>query len=94
VLEELRVVKGEEELSRFTAPSLPDHRPNGGHLIPRVRPGQTERELAWQVAEQDFTSRGAVGIGFDLIAAVGLEHGVAPSYSGRGPIGPGEPGPV
>jgi Xaa-Pro aminopeptidase len=89
VLEELRVVKGEEELDllrkacRITAQTVAD-------LIPRVRPGQTERELAWRVADQ-FHKRGAVGIGFDLIAAVGSNTALPHHIPGEARLAKGSP---
>lgn len=68
-LEELRVIKGEEELlrlrkaCRITAQSVE-------FVRPRLRPGMTEKAMAWEI-EQQFFLRGANGVGFDLIAAVG-----------------------
>lgn len=68
-LEELRAIKGEEELVRLrkacqiTAQAV-------AFLKPRLRPGMTEKGMAWAL-EQQFFRRGADGIGFDLIAAVG-----------------------
>lgn len=68
-LEELRVIKGEEELSRLrkacqiTAQSVE-------FVRPRLRVGMTEKSIAWEI-EQQFFRRGASGVGFDLIAAVG-----------------------
>ena len=68
-LEELRVIKGEEELSRLrkacqiTAQAVESVRP-------RLRVGMTEKAMAWDI-EQQFYRRGAGGLGFDLIAAVG-----------------------
>lgn len=89
VLEELRVVKSAEELGllrqacRITAQTVAD-------LIPRIRPGQTERQLAWQVAEQ-FHKRGAVGIGFDLIAAVGPNTALPHHIPGEARLAKGSP---
>ncbi|MBK8871240.1 MAG: aminopeptidase P family protein [Elusimicrobia bacterium] len=89
VLEELRIVKGVEELAllrracRITAQTVAD-------LIPRVRLGQTERELAWRVADQ-FHQRGAVGIGFDLIAAVGSNTALPHHIPGEARLAKGSP---
>ncbi|MBL8023096.1 MAG: aminopeptidase P family protein [Elusimicrobia bacterium] len=69
-LEELRAIKGEEELNllrkacQITAQSV-------AFIKPRLRPGMTEKEMAWAI-EQQFVKRGAHGLGFDLIAAVGV----------------------
>lgn len=68
-LEELRAVKDEAEVAlmrragRITAAGL-------DHVRKRVRVGQTESQLAKAIADQ-FYRRGAGGMGFDLIAAVG-----------------------
>lgn len=68
-LEELRIVKDEEELARLrkacqvTAQAVE-------HVKPRLRVGMTEKGMAWAI-EQQFYRRGAQGVGFDLIAAVG-----------------------
>lgn len=68
-LEELRAVKDEEEIAllrragRITAAGLE-------HVRARVRIGQTETQLA-RAIEAQFYRRGAGGLGFDLIAAVG-----------------------
>lgn len=68
-LEELRAIKDEEEIGllrragRITAAGL-------DHVRARVRVGQTERQLA-RAIEAQFYRRGAGGLGFDLIAAVG-----------------------
>ncbi len=68
-LEELRIVKEEGEVLRLrragkiTAEAV-------AHVRARVRAGMTEKQMAVAI-ESYFYRRGATGIGFDLIAAVG-----------------------
>ena len=68
-LEKLRIVKSEEEVSclrragQITAEAV-------AHVRKNLRLGMTERELARDI-ETQFYRRGAQGIAFDLIAAVG-----------------------
>lgn len=83
-LEELRVVKDAEELvclskaGRITAQSV-------AHVKARCRLGQTERQLAWALEEQ-FHRRGAFGVGFDLIAAVGSHTALPHHVPGDAPL--------
>lgn len=89
VLEELRVVKGEEELGllgracRLTAQTV-------AHVMSRLRTGETERQMAWRVAEQ-FHRRGASGVGFDLIAAVGANTSLPHHIPGEARLAMGSP---
>lgn len=68
-LEELRVIKDDAELERLrragqiTAEAVE-------HVKKRVKAGMTEKQMAVAI-ENYFYRRGATGIGFDLIAAVG-----------------------
>ncbi len=68
-LEALRILKDREELDllrragRITAQAVE-------HVMRRLRPGLSERRMARMIEEQ-FYRRGAQGVGFDLIAAVG-----------------------
>lgn len=88
-VEELRAIKGEEELSRLrkacriTAQSVKA-------IAPRVRAGMTEKRLAWMI-EQDFFRRGADGVGFDLIAAVGSNTSIPHHIPGQTPLKPNSP---
>lgn len=88
-VEELRVIKGEEELTRLrkacqiTAQSVEA-------VKPRVRAGMTEKGMAWMM-EQEFYRRGADGIGFDLIAAVGSNTSLPHHIPGQTRLKPNSP---
>jgi Xaa-Pro aminopeptidase len=88
-LEELRVIKGEEELLRLrkachiTAQTVE-------HMTPRVRAGMTEKSMAWAI-EQEFIRRGAHGVGFDLIAAVGANTSLPHHIPGDTRLKPNSP---
>ncbi|MBK8575097.1 MAG: aminopeptidase P family protein [Elusimicrobia bacterium] len=88
-LEELRIIKGEEELIRLrkacqiTAQTV-------DWIKPRVRAGMTEKSLAWAI-EREFVRRGAHGVGFDLIAAVGANTSLPHHIPGETPLKPNSP---
>ena len=88
-LEELRAIKGEEELDRLrkacriTAQSVE-------YFKPRARAGMTEKSMAWAI-EQQFIRRGAHGLGFDLIAAVGVNTSLPHHIPGEARLKPNSP---
>jgi len=58
--------------------------------LARIRPGMTEREVAWQI-ESYIRTHGAEGVSFDTIVAVGPNGARPHAHAGDAIIVPGEP---
>lgn len=69
LVEDLRVIKDEEEIKRMKAACALNHRVFRA-LEDSLRPGQTEEEVAWN-AERMFREWGASGLSFSTIVGVG-----------------------
>ncbi len=89
LVEGLRAVKDDSELALIRrAVALTDE--VLVHVAERIRPGMTERQVAWEL-EAYMRTHGAEGVAFEIIVASG-PNGALPHYRpGDRPIQPGEP---
>ncbi|MDD3313027.1 Xaa-Pro peptidase family protein [Pseudodesulfovibrio sp.] len=69
LVEELRIIKDEDEIRRMQASMDLNHRLMA-YIEPRLEPGRTEKEVAWDV-ERFFRENGAQELAFSTIVGVG-----------------------
>lgn len=88
-VENLRAVKDEEELARIReAVRVADA--TMAYLRRRLRPGMTEREVAW-LAEQYLRTHGGEAVAFDILVASGPNAAMAHHHPGDRRLKIGEP---
>jgi Xaa-Pro aminopeptidase len=89
LVESLRRVKDEGELAAIRrAVAIADEAL--AELLTRLRPGLTEREIAWEL-ESSMRRRGAEKVSFDIIVASGPNSALPHYKAGERPIAAGEP---
>ena len=69
LVEELRIIKDEDEIRRMDASIELNHR-LFEYIEPRLEPGRTEKEVAWDI-ERFFRENGAEELAFSTIVGVG-----------------------
>jgi Xaa-Pro aminopeptidase len=88
-VEKIRVVKDEEEIEALRrSAALNDAA--FAHMLEVVKPGMTERQVAWQI-ESYARTHGASKVAFDLIVAAGANGALPHARPGDHTIQPGEP---
>jgi len=89
LVEELRAVKGPEELAAIErAAALADE--TFMAVARRIEPGWTEAQVAWEI-EKYAREHGAEGLSFPVIVAAGEWAALPHAYPRPRPIGEGEP---
>ena len=88
-VETIRAVKDQDEIEALRrSVQLTDAA--FAHLVDVIRPGMTEREVAWQI-EVFMRTHGASKVAFDLIVAAGPNGALPHARPGDRAIQPGEP---
>jgi Xaa-Pro aminopeptidase len=88
-VETLRAVKDEDEIDALRrSVALTDAA--FAHLLEMIRPGMTEREVAWEI-EATMRTHGATRVAFDLIVAAGPNGALPHARPGDQTIQPGDP---
>lgn len=88
-VETLRAIKDETEIEALRrAAALNDEALD--HLLQVIRPGMSEREVAWEI-EAYMRTHGASRVSFELIVAAGPNGALPHARPGEYPIRPGEP---
>ena len=89
IVEELRMVKDEEEMAALRrAIALGDTA--YAHITESMQPGMTERQVAWEL-ESFMRTHGAEKVAFDIIVAAGPNGAMPHARTSDRPIQPGEP---
>ncbi len=89
LVESLRIVKDESEVEQ-TRCALQLAESAFTACLPQIRPGTTERELAW-LMEKQMREAGAEGLSFPSIVAAGANSALPHAVPGDRAIQPGEP---
>lgn len=89
LVESLRVVKDEEELTYLAkAAALADAAFE--YAVSLIRPGMKEKEISWEI-EKFLRERDSEGLPFDIIVASGSNSALPHAHPTERLIGPGEP---
>jgi len=89
VIEDLRMVKDEDELAAIRrAVALTDEA--FAHIASFIRPGVTEREVTWEI-ERYMRTHGADKVAFELIVAAGPNGAMPHATASQRAIRPSEP---
>jgi len=89
LVESLRMMKDEKELE-FIIRAVELAEAALEQVLPRISPGKTEREVAWQI-EKSLRERGSESVPFELIVASGPNSALPHARPTDRPLLPGEP---
>lgn len=91
IVKKLRSIKDQGEIKLISkGVELTDAAFNRALKLLRLRPGITEKELAWEI-ESFFRQNGAEGTAFDIIVAAGPNTALPHARPGDRQVQPGEP---